>query len=223
MIAALALTGFGTTAMAMDNEPEEGITYSAQVGMNVSGLRVKNNAALDMNKKVGANLGFYGRYVLPSCHGTYMKLGVRYNMLGAKKSVELPGNNEIDTKVALHYIDIPLHVGFQYGVTEDWDVYADFGPYFGVGVVGKSKVKSFVNDNLVTDTHNNWYGDGTGDANMKQFDCGIGFNVGTEYMKHYILNMGCDWGLTDQMKDKVYGRSPKCKNFNFSLSVGYRF
>ena len=59
---------------------------------------------------------------------------------------------------------------------------------------------------------------------------GVGFRVGAEYNEHYNLLIGCDWGLADIYRDslrdayfdKLGTRLPKVKNFNFSITVGYR-
>ena len=66
---------------------------------------------------------------------------------------------------------------------------------------------------------------------FQRWDAGIGFRVGVEYNQHYNLMFGCDWGLADiyrdSLRDDYYQangyRLPKVKNFNFSITVGYRF
>ena len=71
----------------------------------------------------------------------------------------------------------------------------------------------------------------------QRWDAGIGFRIGAEYEGHYNLMFGCDWGLADMYRDsfrdayKTYtattfgtdSRLPKVHNFNFSITVGYRF
>ena len=72
--------------------------------------------------------------------------------------------------------------------------------------------------------------------NYQRWDAGIGFRVGVEYNNHYNLMFGCDWGLADIYRDsfrdtyhdsfKAQGIDtslPKVKNFNFSITLGYRF
>jgi hypothetical protein len=68
---------------------------------------------------------------------------------------------------------------------------------------------------------------------FQRWDAGIGFRVGAEYNQHYNLMFGCDWGLADIYRDKLRDQFyeatfrttslPKVKNFNFSITFGYRF
>ena len=46
---------------------------------------------------------------------------------------------DMTVKYRPYYIEIPLHVGYRYNVLENLGVYADFGPYFAIGVNGKEK------------------------------------------------------------------------------------
>lgn len=232
LLAAFAALFVSGSAMAIDNEPEEGLTWQGQVGLNLSNFNTKGLAKIGFSEygtKPGANIGVFGRYVLPSCHGAYAKFGVQYNMLGVKGSftgTDIDDNLDIftydvDSKVALHYIDVPVHVGFQYGITDEWSVYADFGPYFGFGLSGKVKEKSYINNKTIDAPDFSWFKKGDNGEGMKRFDAGIGLNIGGEYMNHYILNFGLDWGLTNQLNND-WGKNDKLKNFNFSISVGYR-
>lgn len=226
LIAALAMFSMAGSVMALDNEPEEGLTWQAQLGMNVSNINIGGPLSTsfdDLKSKIGANVGFFGRYVLANCQGTFLKFGARFNMLGASKNTDMGSGSELDQKIGLYYVDVPIHVGFQYGITEDFGVYADMGPYFGFGIAGKVKSKGYLNDALISESSNSWFKSGTGDLDMKRIDCGIGFNVGAEYDNHYILNLGLDWGLTDQAKEAVWGKSTSVKNFNFCVSLGYSF
>lgn len=224
LVAAMALFCISSSSYAV--EPEEGLTWQGEIGMNVSKFNMKGTVGLAsdfLGAKPGMNLGAYGRYVLPGCAGVYGKFGVRYDMMGAKGTLPVitPGT-ELQETVKLHYVSIPIHVGYQYGFSEDFSVHADVGPYFGMGLVGKTVTKTYINDNLAGTVKNSWYKDGTGDANMKRFECGLGFNVGCEYLNHYIFNIGCDWGLTNQLKESVWPKSDKLKNFDFHFSLGYR-
>lgn len=223
LVAAMAMFCISSSSYAV--EPDEGLTWQGEIGMNVSKFNMQgdiSNRFDFLGAKPGLNLGVYGRYVLPGCAGVYGKFGVRYDMLGAKGSTVLAPDTEADVAAKLHYVSIPVHVGYQYGFTEDFSVHADVGPYFGVGLVGKMVTKTYVNDNLARTDKNSWYKDGEGDWDMKRFECGLGFNVGCEYLNHYIFNIGCDWGLTNQLKESAWAKSNKLKNFNFHFTVGYR-
>lgn len=223
LVAAMAMFCISSSSFAV--EPEEGLTWQGEIGMNVSKFNMKGGISIlndYMSAKPGLNLGVYGRYVLPGCAGVYGKFGVRYDMLGAKGTKDFGLGTEADIAANLHYVSIPVHVGYQYGFTEDFSVHADVGPYFGMGLVGKMVTKTYLNNNLTGTNKDSWFKDGTGDQDMKRLECGLGFNVGCEYLNHYIFNIGCDWGVTNQLKDSNWPKTDKLKNFDFHFSVGYR-
>lgn len=211
IIAAIALV-CSSSVMALDYEPEAGLTHRAYVGMSISNIR---NSGMDA--KVGHSVGYIGEYVLPGCAGTFVNFGFDYSMLGAKlpsndvPAIDESGNPQIVTKpsdkLRTHYFSIPLHVGYRYNCTDEIGIYADFGPYFGLGVAGK------------------WAKDGdkffkkSGD-NANRLDCGLGFRLGAEYNNHLSLTFGFNWGLT-KLYDDENGSDPK--NFNSTITLGYRF
>lgn len=214
IIAALGLC-MSTSAMAIDNEPEEGLTWQAQIGMNISNVRNS-----DMNAKVGANLGIYGQYMLQNAHGTYVNFGLNYGMKGARVSNEAPGVKATNV-LTLHYVNVPVHIGFQYNIIPEVGVFADFGPYFGVGLGGRSTTT--IND-VSGDPYKVFKKQGGTPRMLDRFDWGLGFRIGGEYNEHYSLTVGFDWGISDMVSNdyhKAMG-SDKFKNFNTSITLGYR-
>lgn len=236
-IAALALLMCAGNAKALDNEPEEGFTFMGLFGMNISKIQ---NSGYDA--KVGAMMGARVDYVLPKAHGTYLTAGLDWTMKGAKLTA-LAGPFEADvdatSKYALHYFEVPIRIGFRYNVLENLGFYGELGPYFAVGVGGKHRLSVDMDGdaaNEVEDAGTYKAFKNTTDLDRPTFqrwDAGIGFRIGAEYNEHYNLMFGCDWGLADMYRDKFrdayYNASegrfslPKVKNFNFSITVGYRF
>jgi len=220
--------------MALDNEPEEGISFMGLFGMNVS--KLQNH---EYNAKVGATMGIRADYVLPNAHGTYLTAGVDWTMKGGKLSYsEMVGTTNVDAtaKYALHYFEVPIRVGFRYNASDELGLYGEVGPYFAVGVGGKHKVKLDMDGdaaNQIEDagTYKAFRNYGYPDKTFQRWDAGIGFRVGAEYNEHYNLMLGCDWGLADiyrnSLRDDFYDNTgtslPKVHNFNFSITLGYRF
>ena len=236
----LALTMVSNNVMAFDYEPEEGLTYMGIFGMNVSKLQNHHYSS-----KVGATMGLRLDYMLPHAHGAYITSGLDWTMKGGKTSVvALVGNTEYDAtlKYSMHYFEIPIHAGFRYNFNENIGVYAEFGPYFSVGVGGKHKANidgdgEAVREKEEANTHKAFKNYGYPQESFQRWDAGLGFRVGAEYNEHYNLIIGCDWGLTDiyrnsyrdayydapeELKDKGISL-PKVKNFNLSVTLGYRF
>lgn len=236
----LALTMVSNNVMAFDYEPEEGLTYMGIFGMNVSKLQNYHYSS-----KVGATMGLRLDYMLPHAHGAYITSGLDWTMKGGKTSVVAPvANTEYDgtLKYSMHYFEIPIHAGFRYNFNENIGVYAEFGPYFSVGVGGKHKANidgdgEAVREEEEANTHKAFKNYGYPQESFQRWDAGLGFRVGAEYNEHYNLIIGCDWGLTDiyrnsyrdayydapeELKDKGVSL-PKVKNFNLSVTLGYRF
>lgn len=223
IIAALAVfMATGASARGLDYEPEEGLTWQAQIGMNVSDLNGAKFDGLGLKPAVGAKIGAYGQYMFPNAHGTFINFGLNYDMKGARRSDTVMGITST-TKVITHYLSVPVHVGFQYNFIPELGVYADFGPYFGVGVGGRYALN--VTDML--DYHEPVFtGDQNNALNLNVFDWGLGFRVGAEYNQHYSLNFGFDWGLMDVLRNKWHVANPgmpSWKNFNCAITLGYRF
>ena len=236
-ILAIALCSGNAMAFEFDNEPEAGLSWMGIFGMNVS--KLQNHLGYN-GAKVGATMGIRADYMLPKAHGTYLTAGVDWTMKGGKCSdlFAIIGDDEyrVSAKYALHYFEVPVRVGFRYNVMESLGFYGELGPYFAVGVGGKhvmnvdgdgAAARDFEDENTYAAFKNYDYPKET----FQRWDAGISFRIGAEYEQHYNLMIGCDWGLADiyrtSLRDAVYDQTgvtlPKVKNFNFSITVGYRF
>ena len=238
----LAMVMCAGNAKALDNEPEEGLTWVGLFGMNVSKLQ---NSGYDA--KAGVMMGIRGDYMLPGAHGTYVTAGVDWTMKGGKLSHELlvegMGDLKATAKCPLHYFEVPIHVGFRYNLMEELGVYAEIGPYFAVGVGGKHKLSVNGDGEAINEVEDEFTykvfkktKNIEKPNNFQRWDAGIGFRVGAEYNNHYNLMLGCDWGLADIYRDSfrdtyydyfkaqgIEASLPKVHNFNFSITLGYRF
>ena len=230
---ALAAIMCASSAKALEYIPESGFTVQGLFGMNISNFR-HPDAAFDglTDPKAGFNLGVRGEYMLPSCYGVFVNLGVNYTMKGAKMDVaaSLPDDYSCTVKFRPCYIEIPLHVGYRFNVLDNLGVFADFGPYFAIGVNGKEKFE--FDGDAVEDYSTKFFRNS--DMNLgeiQRYDFGLGFRVGAEYANHHSLNFSFDWGLTDMYRDS-YRREffkengfelGKLKNFNAGITYGYRF
>jgi hypothetical protein len=240
-ILALALCTGNAMAFEFENEPESGFSFMGIFGMNVSKLQNSGYSA-----KAGAMLGAKADYMLPHAHGTYITAGLDWTMKGGRRTDILEMVDfvpyESSRKYALHYIEIPIRVGFRYNLSEDLGFYGEFGPYFAVGVGGRHKcnidgdgpnIRTREDELDFNAFKNNEY-DATYPHRLpfQRWDSGISFRIGAEYANHYNLMIGCDWGLADIYRTNLRDtyakahpngeRLPKVKNFNFSITIGYR-
>lgn len=247
MIAALAL-GLSASAFAIDYEPEEGLTYQINAGMTISSITNFNVAGVNHGGgKVGATFGIKADYVLPNAAGTYLSAGIDWAMKGCSRSGKEAGLNisdltksyDITETKTLHYIQIPIHVGFRYNLLEDIGFYGEFGPYFAMGVNARNSFDIDYDGSWATDKEKdlsyNAFSEQSGEdlqyaPYFQIWDFGIGFRVGAEYDNHYSLNIGMDWGITDMLRDKYRNKMAdnglalgKPRNFSTYISLGYRF
>ena len=241
----IALTLSTSNAMAFENEPAEGLSWMGLFGMNVTKLKNSGYGA-----KAGAMLGVRADYVLPKAHGVYLTAGIDWTMKGGKQS-DYPDTKEEYLGVAkyvLHYIEVPVRVGFRYNLTENIGIYGEVGPYFAVGVGGRHKLSIDADGANARDAEdassynafkNYDYDPINNPARLtyQRWDAGIGFRIGAEYNQRYNLLIGADWGLADIYRTSLRDAYadymlnnfqqnislPKVKNFNFSITVGYRF
>ena len=203
-------------------------------GMNIS--RLQNT---DYSAKAGATLGIRADYMLPKAHGTYLTAGIDWSMKGGKASDNIFNLAEEpvgSSKYVLHYIEVPIRVGFRYNVLENLGIYGELGPYFAVGVGGSHGASIGLDgqeareaeEELSFNAFKN-YDDLT--LSFQRWDAGIGFRIGAEYEQHYNVMIGAEWGLADiyrtSLRDRYFDQTgialPKVHNFNFSITVGYRF
>ena len=230
---ALAAIMCASSAKALEYIPESGFTVQGLFGMNISNFRQPNSLVDALtDPKAGFNLGVRGEYMLPSCYGVFVNLGVNYTMKGAKMDVaaSLPDDYSCTVKFRPCYIEIPLHVGYRFNVLDNLGVFADFGPYFAIGVNGKEKfefdgdavedrsTKFFRNSKMIL-------------GEIQRYDFGLGFRVGAEYANHHSLNFSFDWGLTDMYRDSYRreffenkrSETGKLKKFNAGINNRYGF
>ena len=232
----IALAMCAGNAQAFEYEPNEGLTWMGLFGMNVSTL--KNHP---YKAKAGAMMGIRADYMLPGAHGAYVTSGVDWTMKGGKMShfaiVEDLATLDATSKCPLHYLEIPVRVGFRYNFTEEIGLYGEVGPYFAIGVGGRHKLTIDGDGPAVREMEDEFTykafkkTDDVNRVSFQRWDAGISFRVGAEYNNHYNLMVGFDWGLADIYRDNFrdayfteYGeRLPKVHNVNFSISLGYRF
>lgn len=68
----------------------------------------------------------------------------------------------------LHYLNIPIHIGYMMPVSKKISLFMNVGPYWGVGLFGKYTMTSGDKDITIAENIFKDY--------LKRFDCGIGWN-----------------------------------------------
>lgn len=193
----------------------------------VGGLNVSNLGGL--GSKVGFHVGVKTEMALPSLSdGAYANVGALFSSKGSSQDYgDLGGSN-----ISANYLDIPIHLGYKYVLNDKFSIYGEAGPYFAIGLFGNTKtVEAEMSENYELQQTSR-KSDTFGEDGIKRFDLGLGLKVGVEFKKKYTLSIGYDWGLLDLYKKAGLNdengsgdidMTPKMKNKNLAISLGYKF
>lgn len=217
LVAALAVSFMSINA-------QESLKWGVVAGMNVSKM-----SATGLDSKIGYHVGVRAELGLPQvANGLYLDAAALLSSKGAKTDMGDLGNQ----KISANYLEIPIHIGYKYAVNDNFSVFGSFGPYFGYGLFGKTKVEEldYDDDYELIKTSSKY--DTFGNDGLKRFDCGLGFNIGVELKKTYRVSLGYDFGLTETYKSKFDAGDENyeeldlgsgAKNRNLTISVAYMF
>ncbi len=202
LIACAAVAFSALTASA-----QEGFRFGVTAGMNVS-----NVTKLEQDCKLGFNAGVRAEYNFNK--NFYMNAGLLWSMQGTYLKKDYTKNVSATYKTNPSYLQIPIHVGGRICLGDGVSIFGETGPYFAVGVCGKSKISysSPVSEGDVADT------DYFGDYGAKRFDAGWGLRAGVE-VSNIQIHLGYDHGFV-----KVFDfEHTKPYNWNFSVGLSYMF
>lgn len=200
LVAILAI-GLGSVN-AQDN-----LRWGVAAGMNVSNLKVSG-----FDSRIGFHAGAKAELGLPQVtEGAYLDFGALLSLKGAK----VDGGSLGSIKMNPCYLEIPIHIGYKYAVNDNFTLFANAGPYFGIGLFGKLKTTGSIKnelESLAGKSSENIFGD----DGFKRFDFGLGLKAGMEFSKKYQLSIGYDFGLTETSDAGT-------KNRNLMISLGLMF
>ena len=198
----------------------EPVQFGAVAALNVSDVSV---AGYDNNAKIGFSAGVTGKANFQGDEGVFLQASALLSLRGAKYKfyVTDPLGNDYRLKGMFnpYYIDVPIHVGYTYGVNDDYNFFISAGPMLSFGIFGKDKY-----DDLVFNDKNEKYDKVTEKSDIfsdeggwKRFDLGLGFKIGCEFFESYVISLGYDWGLLDVTKYN------SAQSQNFQVALMYLF
>lgn len=152
-----------------------------------AGANFSSTTSENADMKVGFNAGVKGEYNLSN--ELFLNASLLFDMKGAKSS----GIN-----VNANYLNIPIHIGYRYNISETISLFGEVGPYFAFGISGETEgIKTF----------DVW----------KTFDLGLGARIGAEFSKFQVY-VGYDYGLT-----KLADVNDAATNTNLMAGIAYMF
>lgn len=191
-----ALLSLGGTLTANAQSAGQ-VRFGVTGGMNVTGITDIEGS----ESKIGFNLGLRGEYNFSK--NVYVNAGLLWSMKGVKY-----GDGNVKDNPS--YLEIPIAVGGRYFISDGLSIFAETGPYFAVGVCGKSKAETKVG-NIESTVKVDYFGD----DGAKRFDAGWGLRAGVEVNK-FQVHLGYEHGFVNIYDDN-------CKNWNFNVGVSYMF
>lgn len=102
------------------------------------------------------------------------------------------------------YLELPIHLGYNFFLSHEFSVFADAGPYVGVALA--RKCTSVALEGYEIDK-----------CNINAFNIGLGLNVGVELMEAFRGFVGFDYGFIPVLKHE------HARNYGLRIGVGYRF
>ena len=184
--------------------------YGVTGALNVSSFSMSGGGlSIDTDSRLAFNAGFKMDLALPFMEGFYLDAEALLSSKGSKYTSMAEGES-VDNTARPYYLEIPVHMGYRFDLGDNMNVFGSFGPYFAIGLFGKSETDNGI-EILKTDIF--------GSDGMKRFDFGLGLRGGVELFKHYQIFLGYDWGLVDA--SNVTG--VKIHNRNFYIGAAYLF
>lgn len=185
------------------------VSIDPEVGMNFSTLSTKvgnakartNEAAIGLKAGVGVAFDLNKNF--------YLKPGIYYTQTGETNEMF-----DIDRKTTLHYLQIPVNLGYQLKLNNGkaGSFIAEAGPYIGLGLAGYTVVETALGD-LKTE---NDFGDDRDEMNPLDW----GFNFGLNYVSPWNVYVKGQYGLG--LGNLSNANNVTTNNRIWNVAVGYK-
>lgn len=197
------------------------LSWEVEAGMNLAKMNVTG-----YDSRVGFHAGIRGKYELSSLtDGLYANAGAFLSLKGAS----VDWGDLASSKCNAYYLEVPVHLGYQYAVNDNFSVFGEFGPYFAYGLFGNTSASSmdFEDGESTSESHSTF-------DELKRFDFGLGLRVGVEIRQRYTFSVGYDMGLANiwdkgywsdddyDYDEEIYAPG-SVKNRNLTITLGYKF
>ncbi len=191
----IAFLAMGVVNVSAFKFEKENFRWGVTANVNMSKLTSYSNAKF----RGGFSVGAAGEYTF--WKDMYGLAGLSYTLKGSK--YDTPG----ELKETLGYFEIPINVGYRYGINDKIGVFGETGPYIALGIHGKAKAKGYEDTKVFDDNYGG-----------KRFDMGWCFRAGVESFG-VKFHIGYEFGFI-KLFEKDAG-SPR--NANLMIGATYLF
>lgn len=171
------------------------------------------------NAMLGYHIGGSYDYSFKNKSTAYFNTKVLLKDKGWKSnSIVIQSNNEVNIykwSARPYYLEIPIHFGYKWALSEKLKLFVDAGPYVAFGLWGRMKSENpepgfeYLEESCI---YRNSY---------HRIDLGLGVNAGAELNNHLHLSVGYDWGVIGAFKGAL--KTFNSMNRTFNASIGYMF
>ena len=189
-----------------------------------SSLATHGVQVLSGGTKVGYHVGAYAD--IPLYKGLYASTGLSFEMKGAKGKVKedssLIGqlgsliNKNTQNEITMHYLQIPVNIGYRLSLTPSLSLAAQTGPYFAVALAGSqsSGIKGAI-------TSFNIFKEGIlGLGKASRFDVGWGASA-MLYFGNIYGTVGADFGFLNVAQTDAKSIASQLKDLSLKNSTAY--
>lgn len=198
-------------------------TYGIRAGLNLATILAKDdeeNYSENFKMKPGFHFGPTAEFPISDMFS--FETGLLLSMKGFKSSETQTIFGETvkyEAKMTLFYLDVPLTAKATYDLGKA-KVYGTFGPYLGIGLVGKTKTKFTSMGETESDTYDMKWGSDEEEDDLKRLDFGLTVGAGVE-IKSILIGLSYGLGLANISSYTDEGQ--KLSNRVLAISVGYKF
>ncbi|MFA6618776.1 MAG: porin family protein [Candidatus Neomarinimicrobiota bacterium] len=191
-------------------------TFGIKAGLNLSNM-VQKDDTFNYSENYQMNPGFHVGPTAEFSFNEFLSLeaGVLLSTKGYASTTEILSTTT-KTNTMLLYLDIPVTAKINVDLG-DLGVFGAFGPYLGVGLSGKAKVKTIIG-NIETsgDSEITWGEDGS----YNRLDFGLTMGAGVD-LNSLLVGVYYNLGLINV--STMTGNNHKATHGVLALSLGYKF
>lgn len=203
--ALLAVPTFAQTSSGGFKLSESTVYYGIRLGVDFA--NISGDDTDDLSSRTGINLGGVVGLRISDRTPLYLESGLYYTERGAKYD-----KGGTTAKSALAYLEIPVLIKYGIQATEEISILPYVGPYFSMGIGGKTKVTSPGSSYSKGSFSSDAWGGG-----FSRPDMGFKIGCGAEYNMVYA-ELGYQIGVANIAKDDKITRHGNAFYFNIGVN-----
>lgn len=197
-------------------------------GLNLSNMFFKEDGETyseDFKMRPGFNIGATAEFPLSEMFSFETGLllstkGFNHSLEYSLEDTEIGESIKLETNISLLYLDIPFVAKSSFDLGYDKKIYATFGPYVGIGIIGTRLIKLTYDGETESDGEFIEWGSEESSSYLKRLDFGLSIGAGVE-INSVLIGLNYSLGLANISPNTDNGNM--INNRVLGLSVGYKF